>query len=137
MRAMTRSHRGPTIQGRSRARSTAQRVSVRLIHVAGLSPFDIPDAQARRVGPRAFAHGVRQELAPLGIRVTIVEPGATTTEVAMSVQDLEARAFLAHHVSKPGSMRPEDVGGAIVSALQQPPNVNAREIWTAPTVAAN
>ena len=85
----------------------------------------------------AFAHGVRQELAPLGIRVTIVEPGATTTEVAMSVQDLEAHAFLAHHVSKPGSMRPEDVGGAIVYALQQPPNVNAREIWIAPTVAAN
>jgi NADP-dependent 3-hydroxy acid dehydrogenase YdfG len=32
-------------------------------------------------------------------------------------------------------MRAEDVGGAIVYALKQPPNVNVREIWIAPTAA--
>jgi NADP-dependent 3-hydroxy acid dehydrogenase YdfG len=83
----------------------------------------------------AFAAGMRQEVAASGIRVTIIEPGATTTEVAQSVPDPAARAILAHHVSKEGSMRPEDVGGAIVYALKQPPNVNIREIWLAPTAA--
>jgi NADP-dependent 3-hydroxy acid dehydrogenase YdfG len=83
----------------------------------------------------AFADGMRQEVAPLGIRVTIIEPGATITEVALSIPDPEARAKLNLHVSKEGSMRSEDVGGAIIYALKQPPNVNVREIWIAPTAA--
>jgi NADP-dependent 3-hydroxy acid dehydrogenase YdfG len=78
---------------------------------------------------------MRQEVAPLGIRVTIVEPGATTTEVASSIPDVEDRALLTQHVTKEGTMRAEDVGGAIVFALRQPPNVNVREIWLAPTAA--
>lgn len=83
----------------------------------------------------AFADAMRQEVAALGIRVTIVEPGATTTEVALSIPDAETRAKMQLHVSKEGSMRAEDVGGAIVYALKQPPNVNVREIWIAPTAA--
>jgi len=83
----------------------------------------------------AFTDSLRQEVAPLGIRVTIVEPGATTTEVALSIPDPEARARLSEHVSKAGSMRAQDVGGAILYALKQPPNVNVREIWIAPTAA--
>jgi len=83
----------------------------------------------------AFADAMRQEVALLGIRVTLIEPGATTTEVAQSIPDPEARAKMELHVSKEGSMRPEDVGGAIVYAVNQPPNVNVREIWLAPTAA--
>jgi NADP-dependent 3-hydroxy acid dehydrogenase YdfG len=83
----------------------------------------------------AFADGMRQEVAPLGIRVTIIEPGATTTEVALSIPDPEARARLNLHVTKEGSMRAEDVGAAIVYAVKQPPYVNVREIWLAPTAA--
>lgn len=81
----------------------------------------------------AFAEGMRQEVAPLGIRVTIIEPGSTSTEVALSIPDPETRAYIAHHVSKAGSLRAEDVGGAIVYALKQPPNVNVRALWIAPT----
>ena len=83
----------------------------------------------------AFAEGMRQEVAGFGIRVTIVEPGATTTEVADSIPDPATRTLMVTHVSKEGSMRSEDVGGAIVYALKQPPNVNIREIWIAPTAA--
>jgi NADP-dependent 3-hydroxy acid dehydrogenase YdfG len=32
-------------------------------------------------------------------------------------------------------MRAEDVANAILFALRQPPNVNVREIWLAPTAA--
>jgi NADP-dependent 3-hydroxy acid dehydrogenase YdfG len=83
----------------------------------------------------AFAEGLRQEVAAVGIRVTIIEPGATTTEVAASIPDSQARAFIAQHVTKEGSMRAQDVAGAIVYAVKQPPNVNIREIWIAPTAA--
>jgi NADP-dependent 3-hydroxy acid dehydrogenase YdfG len=83
----------------------------------------------------AFAETMRQEVAQFGIRVTIVEPGATTTEVALSIPDPQARAALIQHVTKEGSMLPEDVGGAIIFSLRQPPNVNVREIWLAPTSA--
>ncbi|HTV94679.1 MAG TPA: SDR family oxidoreductase [Steroidobacteraceae bacterium] len=83
----------------------------------------------------AFAETMRQEVAPHGIRVTIVEPGATTTEVASSIPDAEDRAAMVQHVTKEGSMRAEDVGGAVLFALRQPPYLNVREIWLAPTAA--
>jgi NADP-dependent 3-hydroxy acid dehydrogenase YdfG len=90
---------------------------------------------ASKYAVNAFSETLRQEVAPLGIRVTIVEPGATTTEVGESIPDAGDRAAMIQHVNKQGSMRSEDVGNAIVFALQQPPNVNVREIWLAPTAA--
>jgi NADP-dependent 3-hydroxy acid dehydrogenase YdfG len=83
----------------------------------------------------AFSESLRQELAPLGIRVTIVGPGATNTEVANSIPNASDRAVLSQHTSKADNMRSEDVAGAILYALRQPANVNVREIWLAPTSA--
>lgn len=83
----------------------------------------------------AFCETLRQEVAELGIRVTIVEPGATATEVFDSIPDAADRAALKQHVNTPGSMRAEDVANAILFALKQPANVNVREIWLAPTAA--
>jgi NADP-dependent 3-hydroxy acid dehydrogenase YdfG len=83
----------------------------------------------------AFSDTLRQEVAALGIRVTIVEPGATNTEIAESVPDAADRAAMLAHIAGQGNMRSEDVANAILFALQQPPNVNVREIWLAPTTA--
>jgi NADP-dependent 3-hydroxy acid dehydrogenase YdfG len=83
----------------------------------------------------AFSEAMRQEVAALGIRVTIVEPGATETEVFASIPDTAARAIMNQHITKQGNMRAEDVANAILYALEQPPNVNVREIWLAPTAA--
>jgi NADP-dependent 3-hydroxy acid dehydrogenase YdfG len=83
----------------------------------------------------AFCETLRQEVAELGIRVTIVEPGATTTEVHESIPDASDRAAMTQHITKQGNMRAEDVANAILYALKQPPNVNVREIWLAPTAA--
>jgi NADP-dependent 3-hydroxy acid dehydrogenase YdfG len=102
----------------------------RFVGSAGNSAYS-----ASKHAVNAFSESLRQEVAPLGIRVTIVEPGATTTEVAESIPDAAERTAMAQHVSKAGSMRSEDVAGAIVYALRQPPNVNVREIWLAPTSA--
>jgi NADP-dependent 3-hydroxy acid dehydrogenase YdfG len=83
----------------------------------------------------AFTETLRQEVAELGIRVTIVEPGATTTEVFESIPDASDRAAMTQHITKQGNMRAEDVANAILFALRQPANVNVREIWLAPTAA--
>jgi NADP-dependent 3-hydroxy acid dehydrogenase YdfG len=42
---------------------------------------------------------------------------------------------MTQHITKQGNMRAEDVANAILFALRQPPNVNVREIWLAPTAA--
>jgi NADP-dependent 3-hydroxy acid dehydrogenase YdfG len=89
----------------------------------------------RKHAVNAFSETLRQEVAELGIRVTIVEPGATNTEVAESIPDAADRAVMVQHITKQSNMRSEDVANAILYALQQPPNVNVREIWLAPTVA--
>ncbi len=83
----------------------------------------------------AFSETLRQEVAEHGIRVTIVEPGATNTEVFDSIPDASDRAVMTQHVTKQGNMQPEDIANAILFALRQPPNVNVREIWMAPTAA--
>jgi NADP-dependent 3-hydroxy acid dehydrogenase YdfG len=90
---------------------------------------------ASKHGVNAFTESLRQECAPHGIRVTIVEPGATETEVGDSIPDPKQREFIQAHVSKAGVMHIDDVAGAIIYALRQPPNVNIREIWIAPTSA--
>ena len=53
----------------------------------------------------AFCETLRQEVAELGIRVTIVEPGATTTEVHESIPDASDRAAMTQHITKQGNMR--------------------------------
>ena len=90
---------------------------------------------ASKWGVTAFSESMRQELAPFGIRVTVVEPGATTTEVGDSIRNPGDRAAIQAHVSRGAIMHADDVAGAIVFALKQPPNVNVREIWIAPTSA--
>jgi NADP-dependent 3-hydroxy acid dehydrogenase YdfG len=94
-----------------------------------------PGYTASKHAVNAFSDSLRQEVAALGIRVTIVEPGATNTEVADSIPDAASRAVMNAHISKQGNMRSEDVANAILFALQQPANVNVREIWLAPTHA--
>jgi NADP-dependent 3-hydroxy acid dehydrogenase YdfG len=83
----------------------------------------------------AFSEALRQEVAAFGIRVTVVEPGATRTETFASIPDERQRAVMTQHITKEGNMAASDVAGAIVFALRQPPNVNIREIWMAPTAA--
>jgi NADP-dependent 3-hydroxy acid dehydrogenase YdfG len=94
-----------------------------------------PGYHASKWGLTAFNESLRQECSPLGIRVTIVEPGATTTECGDSIPDPKDRALMRAHVRKEGSMHPDDIAGAIVYALKQPRNVNVRELWIAPTGA--
>jgi len=86
-----------------------------------------------KYGITAFSSSLRKEVADYGIRVTIVEPGTTETDVAESIPTEEARNAMYAHVHKETVMKAEDIAGAIYYAVSQPERVNVSEIWLTPT----
>jgi NADP-dependent 3-hydroxy acid dehydrogenase YdfG len=87
-----------------------------------------------KFGLTALTEGLRQEVGAHGIRVCIVEPGATTTEVAEGISDAGYRDAIRKHVSKDGAMKPEDIAAAIMFVVTLPPRANVSEILIRPTI---
>jgi len=86
-----------------------------------------------KFGLTAMTEGLRQEVGKHGIRVCIIEPGATTTEVAEGMTDPQHRQFMRQHVSKADAMKPEDIAAAILFVVRLPPRANVSEILIRPT----
>lgn len=89
---------------------------------------------ASKFALNAMSDGMRQEVGRYGIRVCVVEPGATRTEVAESISDPAYRAFMHDHVHKDGAMQAEDVAAMIVHILAMPQRVNVCELLIRPTI---
>jgi NADP-dependent 3-hydroxy acid dehydrogenase YdfG len=89
---------------------------------------------ASKFALNAMTEGLRQEVGGYGIRVCIIEPGATTTEVWEGVTDSRQRDIMRQHVSKEGAMKPEDVAAAIVFVASLPPRANISELLIRPTI---
>lgn len=81
----------------------------------------------------AMSEGLRQEVAPLGIRVCVIEPGATATEVAEAISDPAHRQIMRTHVHTQGTVQPQDVAGAIVFVASLPARANISELLIRPT----
>lgn len=81
----------------------------------------------------AMTEGMRQEVGGFGIRVCIIEPGATTSEVSEGITDPKFREAIRKHVNKEGAMKPEDVAAAIILVVSLPPRANISEILIRPT----
>jgi hypothetical protein len=88
---------------------------------------------ASKFGATGLSDAMRHEIGPAGIRVTVIEPGATDTEIADSIPDEAERKLRQGMVRGPASLRAEDVASAILYVAMQPPNVNIRELWIIPT----
>ncbi len=82
----------------------------------------------------AMTDGMRQELGGYGIRVTILMPGATETEVASGISNAQWREAIAAHVSKDGAVKASETGDVIAFILSLPRNVNISEICVRPTI---
>jgi NADP-dependent 3-hydroxy acid dehydrogenase YdfG len=89
---------------------------------------------ASKFGLTAMTEGLRQEVGAHGIRVCIIEPGATTTEVAESIPDPATRDAIRTHVGKDGAMKPEDIAATILFIVTLPPRANVSEILIRPTI---
>lgn len=85
-----------------------------------------------KAGVGAFSESLRQEMAPHGIRVTVVEPGAVETELTDHLRP-EIRAQATERFAGIRRLRAADVAEAIVFALGQPPHVALNEVLVRPT----
>jgi NADP-dependent 3-hydroxy acid dehydrogenase YdfG len=83
-------------------------------------------------GVGAFSESLRQEAVGLGVRVTLVEPGAVATELAghNRPQVLEQMAKRFQGVTP---LESEDIANAVLYAIGQPPNVSVNEVLVRPS----
>jgi NADP-dependent 3-hydroxy acid dehydrogenase YdfG len=84
----------------------------------------------------AFNESLRAEVTLAGIRVSIIEPGATATEIHEHIKDEKIREFTRKHVEKDGAMLADDVAAAVVFVVSLPPRVNVSQLVIRPSVDA-
>jgi NADP-dependent 3-hydroxy acid dehydrogenase YdfG len=87
-----------------------------------------------KFGITGFSESIRQELGGDGIRVCVIEPGATTTEIADSLSDPQWREMIKQHVTKEGAMATSDISDAIMFVLTLPPRANVSMMLIRPTI---
>jgi NADP-dependent 3-hydroxy acid dehydrogenase YdfG len=85
-------------------------------------------------GVTGFTESIRQELGGEGIRVCIIEPGATATDIASSLSDPKWRAAIQQHVTKEGAMAASDIADAIMFVVSLPPRANVSQMLIRPTI---
>ncbi len=85
-------------------------------------------------GVNGFSESIRQELGGENIRVTVIEPGATESEIAESITDPGWRAAIQSHVSKDGAMKASDIADTILFILALPRRANVSQILIRPTI---
>jgi NADP-dependent 3-hydroxy acid dehydrogenase YdfG len=85
-----------------------------------------------KFGVGAFSEALRQEVAPAGLRVTLVEPGAVATELPEHNRP-EIRQVIASVFADVEPLRSENIAAAILYAISQPPNVAINEVLVRPS----
>jgi NADP-dependent 3-hydroxy acid dehydrogenase YdfG len=84
-----------------------------------------------KFGVGAFSEALRQEVVPLGIRVTVVEPGAVATELPEHNRP-EIREMISGILAEVTPLESEDVANGILYAIGSPPNVAVNELLIRP-----
>jgi NADP-dependent 3-hydroxy acid dehydrogenase YdfG len=85
-----------------------------------------------KFGVGAFSESLRQEVVPLGVRVTLIEPGAVATELAGHNRP-EVLTQMAKRFEGVERLTSEDIATAILYAIGQPPNVSVNELLVRPS----
>jgi NADP-dependent 3-hydroxy acid dehydrogenase YdfG len=85
-----------------------------------------------KFGVGAFSEALRQECVPIGVRVTVIEPGAVATELVD-----QNRPEMVEQIHKVlGGVEPlsaEDIADAILYAISRPPNTSINEMLVRPS----
>jgi NADP-dependent 3-hydroxy acid dehydrogenase YdfG len=85
-----------------------------------------------KFGVGAFSESLRQECVPLGVRVTIIEPGAVATELAGHNRP-EILAEIGKRIGGFELLAAEDIATAILYAVGQPAHVSINELLVRPS----
>ncbi|MFD8708292.1 SDR family oxidoreductase [Kitasatospora sp. NPDC059648] len=108
-----------------------------IVNIASVGAHEVsPTAAvycATKFAVRAISEGLRQESAG-DVRVTLVSPGVTESELADSIADPDARAAMRAYraVALPASA----IADAVAYAISQPPHVDVNEIVVRPAASA-
>ncbi|AEG91486.1 SDR family oxidoreductase [Ramlibacter tataouinensis] len=88
---------------------------------------------ATKFAVNALSEGLRQEVGG-DIRVTVVSPGVTTSDLAESISDPAARQLMAEY--RRVALPAEAIARAIGYAIEQPDDVDVSEVIVRPTASA-
>ena len=85
-----------------------------------------------KFGVGAFSEALRQEVAPAGVRVTLIEPGAVATELGSHNRPeiIDAMRKMFADVTP---LESADIARAVLYAISQPPNVAVNEVLVRPS----
>ncbi|CAH1197245.1 SDR family oxidoreductase [Paenibacillus sp. JJ-223] len=105
-----------------------------IINVASIGAYAVsPTAAvycATKYAVRAITEGLRQEVGS-SIRVTLVSPGVTESELAESISDEEAKALMKTY--RRDALPAAAIARAIAYAIEQPTDVDVNELVVRPT----
>lgn len=105
-----------------------------MINVASIGAYSVtPTAAvycATKYAVRAITEGLRQEI-DANIRVTLVSPGVTESELAESITDDGARDFMKTY--RRNALPASAIARAIAYAIEQPADVDVNELVVRPT----
>jgi NADP-dependent 3-hydroxy acid dehydrogenase YdfG len=87
---------------------------------------------ATKFGVAAFSESLRQEVTRLHVRVTLIEPGAVTTELVSHNRPEVIEGMMATF-GQAEPMRSEDIAESIVFTLTRPRHVSVNEVLIRPT----
>jgi len=85
-----------------------------------------------KFGVGAFSESLRQEAVAMGVRVTLLEPGAVATELPTHNRP-EVLEQIAKRFAGVTPLTAEDIANAILYAIGQPPNVSVNEVLVRPS----
>lgn len=108
------------------------------INIASIGAYSVtPTAAvycATKYAVRAISEGLRMEVGG-DIRVTLISPGVTESELADSISDEEARQGMKEY--RRISISPDAIARSILYAMEQPADVDVNEIIVRPTASPN
>jgi NADP-dependent 3-hydroxy acid dehydrogenase YdfG len=85
-----------------------------------------------KFGVGAFSESLRQEGVALGVRVTLIEPGAVATELPGHNRE-EVLEQMAKRFAGVTPLSADDIADAVLFAIGQPPNVSVNEVLVRPS----
>jgi NADP-dependent 3-hydroxy acid dehydrogenase YdfG len=88
---------------------------------------------ASKHAANALTEALRREVGAHGVRVSILMPGATQSEIAENMTDSKAKDFMRDHVSKEGVVMPEDIADTVVLMVSLPRRAHISEVTVRPT----
>ena len=81
----------------------------------------------------AFSESLRQEVTARGVRISLVEPGAVTTELISHIRQPGAKADLEKMHASMRALAADDIARAVLYVVSQPPHVAVNEVLVRPT----